>query len=112
MPLKIFDAELVTNAIYVALAAFGGVARYLYSFIETGAFSVRLFLAHMLVSAFSGYMFAGFAVFLGVKETALFLFAGIGGFMGTKSLELIEERMKFKDINSKESAEKKPNKKH
>lgn len=85
------DVDTLTQVVYVGLAAAGGIARYLFSYIETGKFVFTIFCAHIFVSAFSGYMFAEFAVFLGVKETGLFLFAGIGGFMGTKALEIIEK---------------------
>lgn len=87
------DIDTVTQIVYVALAAAGGMTRYLYSYIETGRFKFAIFCAHVFVSAFSGFMFAEFGTFMGVKETGLFLFAGIGGFMGTKALELIEKKI-------------------
>lgn len=75
------------------LAAIGGIARYLHIYMQTGNFKIGFFIAHVFISAFSGYMFAEFALFIGIKETGLFLFAGIGGFLGTKALEVIENHI-------------------
>jgi len=89
------DADALSQIIYVGLAAAGGTARYLFQYIETGQFKFALLMAHVAVSAFSGYMFAEFAIYTGIKESGLFLFAGIGGFLGTKALEIVESYLKM-----------------
>ena len=88
--IKHFSIELV----YVTVAAVGGMARYLQKYLEEGDFRFRHMLAHLFVSAFSGYMFGEFGLWLGLEERSLFLLVGIGGYMGTESLKLIETVMK------------------
>lgn len=90
--MKPTDFDTLSNMIYVGIAAAGGAARYLSRYISSGKFKVRYFVAHMAVSAFSGYMFAGFGLFLGFETAnALSLFAGMGGFLSTHALAVIEE---------------------
>jgi hypothetical protein len=76
--------------IYVAVAAIGGLARYLQKYLEDGKFSFSHLFAHLIVSAFSGYMFGEFGLWLGLGDSSLFLLVGMGGYMGTESLKLVE----------------------
>lgn len=86
--------QVSVEGVYVAVAAAGGIARYLQKYLEEGKFGFRHLIAHTIVSAFSGYMFGEFGLWLGMGERALFLLVGIGGYMGTESLKVIETIIK------------------
>ncbi len=77
--------------VYAFLAIFGGVARYLNSFIKGEAFSLKVFFASMLVSGFSGYMFALMGISLHLPDPLPTLMAGTGGFFGDQAMKLILE---------------------
>lgn len=68
-------------------AAFGGGARYLNMYLNTGKFLWTNFIANILISGFSGFMFALIGKSLGVSQELLFVSAGVGGFMGHNALE-------------------------
>jgi fluoride ion exporter CrcB/FEX len=95
------DMELLnkipTEIIYVAVAAFGGIARYLQFYLNEGAFAWQHFIAHVFVSSFSGYMFYQFATnVLNFPDTTIAIFAGIGGWMGVEALKMMETVLKRK----------------
>ena len=87
--------KLPTEVIYVAVAATGGIARYLQHYLNEGTFTWQHFLAHVFVSSFSGYMFYQFSVnVFGFPETTTAVFAGIGGWMGVEALKMLETIIK------------------
>jgi hypothetical protein len=86
--------QFAVELIYVFIEAVGGVARYLQKYLEEGEFNIRHFFAHLFVSAFSGYMFGEFGLWVGLGDGALFLLVGMGGYMGTETLKLIEGILK------------------
>lgn len=92
-----FALELV----YVAVAAIGGIARYLQIYLETGEFKFKRFVAHTFVSAFSGVMFGEAGLFFGLENVSLFLLVGMGGYMGAETLKLIERNLEKRVKNKK-----------
>jgi fluoride ion exporter CrcB/FEX len=83
---------------YVVTASIGGVAKYMHEYIKSKKFSIQMLLANIFVSAFSGYMFASFAVFLGMEQTVAYSMGGLGGFMGVRALDFIEDFIRHKTI--------------
>lgn len=94
--------KVPTEIVYVAVAAFGGIARYLQFYLMEGAFAWRHFIAHVLVSCFSGYMFFQFATdVLGLGDDVIPVIAGMGGWMGVEALKLLESTIKKKWFSQK-----------
>ncbi len=92
-----FLGKVPTEIIYVAVAAAGGIARYLQFYLNEGAFAWQHFIAHVFVSSFSGYMFYQFAVnVLSFGEATIPIIAGLGGWMGVEALKLMETMLKNK----------------
>jgi len=90
-------SKLPIELLYVTLAAFGGITRYLQIYLNEGAFAWRHFIAHVIISAFSGYMFYQFGVnVVGLPETTIAVIAGLGGWMGVESLKFLEILVKNK----------------
>lgn len=86
-----FFKGVSVEVVYVAVAAAGGGARYLQKYLEEGKFGWSHLLVHLIVSAFSGYMFYQCAVnVLNVPETVVPVLAGMGGWMGVESLKVVE----------------------
>jgi hypothetical protein len=80
---------------YVAIAAFGGITRYLQFYLNEGAFAWRHFVAHTVVSAFSGYMFYQFGSnVVGLPDNTIAVVAGLGGWMGVEALKFLEAIIK------------------
>lgn len=72
----------------VIIAMLGGIARYLDSYIRTGAPpKIALLTAHAMVSAFSGWMVA--QVVVQFAPTWGMWAAGVGGYLGTQGLDMI-----------------------
>lgn len=89
--------KIPTEVLYVVVAAIGGMARYLQHYLNEGQFSFRHLMAHLFISAFSGYMFYHCATdILGLPETTIAIFAGIGGWMGVEALKMVETVIKRK----------------
>lgn len=89
--------KIPTEVAYVAIAAFGGIARYLQFYLNEGAFAWQHFIAHTLVSSFSGYMFYQFAVnILDFGPNTIPIMAGLGGWMGVEALKMLEAFVKKK----------------
>lgn len=86
-----FLSKVPAEIIYVAIAAFGGIARYLQFYLNEGAFAWQHFIAHIFVSSFSGYMFYQFATnVLNFPDNTIAIFAGLGGWMGVEALKMAE----------------------
>lgn len=83
---------------WVILAVFGGVARYLDAYIRgTATISFGLLVAHSFVSGFSGYMVAQTVLlFTDPKSGWAFVAAGIGGYLGTQGLDWVAAILKTK----------------
>ena len=84
-----FTEKITSEVLYVLVSAMGGVAKYLNEYLNGGKFHFGLFLANILLSAFSGLMFKLFGESIGLNQNILYMFAGIGGFMSSSSLNLI-----------------------
>ena len=92
-----FLHKVPTEVIYVAIAAAGGTARYLHVYLNEGKFAWRHFIAHIFISAFSGYMFYQAAVnILGLPESSVAIISGLGGWMGVEALKMLEILIKSK----------------
>lgn len=89
-----FLQKIRPEYIYALLAAFGGGARYLNIYLTNGKFSWGNFIANLLVSGFSGLMFAFMAESMNFPQQILFVSAGIGGFMGHNALEFLATYIK------------------
>lgn len=83
----------VGEALYALLAIIGGAARYLSDYLKGKAFKIRHFLAHLVVSGFSGYVFGHLSSLIGLDGSLAVSIAGLGGFMGTRAVELIIKRI-------------------
>ena len=95
-----FFTKVPAEIVYVTVAALGGTARYLQSYLYEGEFAWKHFAAHIFVSAFSGYMFYQFAInVLNFPESTIAVIAGLGGWLGVESLKMLETllRKKFND---------------
>ena len=92
-----FLSKVPTEIIYVVIAAFGGIARYLQFYLNEGAFAWQHFIAHIFVSSFSGYMFYQFATnVLNFPDNTIAIFAGLGGWMGVEALKMAEAMIRQK----------------
>jgi hypothetical protein len=78
------------EVVYVAVAATGGISRYLQKYLDGSKFTWQHLVAHGFISMFSGYMFGQAATYLNLGEQASFIFVGMGGFMGVRALEMLE----------------------
>jgi len=78
---------------FVAVAIFGGVARYLNGYTNGVPFKLSVFCASGVVAGFSGWMFALFGTQLGLPSEMLFVMAGTGGFFGEQTMKLILEHV-------------------
>lgn len=98
--------RIPVEAIYVSVAAVGGLTRYLQIYLSYGEFSLRKLSAHMVISAFSGYMFFLFGLnIVGAPESAAAIVAGVGGWMGADAMKALEawlqERLNKKQNDTK-----------
>lgn len=81
------------HLVWVLLACFGGIARYLYMFLRHRAKpNWPVMGAHMLVSAFAGYMVASMVAL--TESQWVYIAAGIGGYMGTEALDWLSRVLK------------------
>lgn len=78
---------------WLLLAMAGGVARYLDSYLHSGAVpKLGLAITHATVSGFSGYMVAMVAI--KVQSDWALVAAGVGGYLGTQGLDFISRVLK------------------
>ena len=89
-------SKVPIEILYSILASVGGAAKYLTEYLHNGIFNWKNFIAQLLVSGFSGLMFAKFGSIMGLSDQAGFVFAGLGGFIGTRALDFMEEFIKRK----------------
>lgn len=89
--------KLGAEFIWVLVAMFGGIARYLDSYIRTGA-TPRwgLLIAHALVSGFSGYMVAQTVIQFSTQWALVA--AGVGGYLGTQGLDWLATILRDKVV--------------
>jgi LydA holin phage, holin superfamily III len=78
--------QMMTQVLWLVLAAFGGIARYTDDSLKHDS-NVKLLklLCHAAVAMFSGYMIASVALILYPQWTSVA--AGVGGFCGTRALD-------------------------
>lgn len=89
--------KLPIEIFYVFIAAFGGLTRYLQSYLQEGRFAMRHLLAHIVVSSFSGFMFYQFANnTVVISDNLAAVIAGVGGWMGVSALDFLEFLLKKK----------------
>jgi hypothetical protein len=81
---------------YVFLAVMGGVARYLYGFINGQQFDIRIFGASAIVAGFSGYIFLLLGIHMEVSIPMQGIMSGLGGFFGDQTMKLVLEMWKNK----------------
>lgn len=97
-----FINKIPVEVMYVTIAAIGGIARYLQNYLNDGKFAVRRFMASIVVSSFSGYMFYQFALhLLNIPDNMVGVFAGIGGWMGVEAMKVIDSLIVEKFFNKK-----------
>lgn len=81
---------------YIVLAAAGGASRYLQQYVNGQPFSISIFSANIVLSGFSGFMFAVFGQTMNLPPQMLYVLAGVGGFMGANTLEFLSALLKAK----------------
>jgi hypothetical protein len=84
-------SNLNPEFIYVLIAVMGGVARYLYNYINGQKFRLSVFLASAVVAGFSGSMFLLWGIYIGAGPALQGVMAGMGGFFGEQTMKLILE---------------------
>lgn len=78
---------------WIIIAMMGGVARYLDSYLKSGAPPKwGMALGHAIVSGFSGYMVAQVA--MKFEPDWALIAAGIGGYLGTQGLDFLADLLK------------------
>lgn len=90
-----FIKHSTLEIVYVLLAAFGGMARYLQQYyLDERKFAWRHMFVHMIISAFSGYMFYQFGItMLNLPSEMMPIIAGMGGWMGVSALKFLEDAL-------------------
>ena len=86
------DLTFTHEVRYVLVAAFAGIVRFALRIEYGESLSARLFLAHVVVSGFSGWMLKLFTTATNVvraQEDLLLLTSGIGGFLGGRALHWV-----------------------
>jgi LydA holin phage, holin superfamily III len=86
VPMNNATDQILTQILWLVLAAFGGIARYTDDSLKHDS-NVKLLklLCHAAVAMFSGYMIASVALILYPQWTSVA--AGVGGFFGTRVLD-------------------------
>lgn len=80
---------------WILLATFGGLARYLDRYIRKKEVPVwTVMWAHLVVSAFGGYMVASLINL--IEPKFIWIGAGIGGYMGTEALDWLSRVLQKK----------------
>lgn len=93
--------NLPIEIIFVSIAFFGGIARYLNSYANGAPFKLSIFLASGVVAGFSGWMFALFGKTLSMPTELLYIMAGTGGWSGEQTMKYIIEQLAEKNKKSK-----------
>lgn len=83
--------NIPVEILFVLLATFGGLARYLNGYTNGVPFKLGVFIASGVVAGFSGWMFALFGASMSLPQEMLFVMAGTGGFFGEQTLKFIME---------------------
>lgn len=90
--------QYTADLMWVLVAAIGGVARYLDTYIRTKTAPVwSILAAHMVVSGFAGYMFA--QVVLRFAPEWAMVAAGLGGYLGTQALDIATNVIQKRVLN-------------
>jgi len=88
-----FLKNLPVELVFVSIAFFGGVARYLNGYTNGVPFKLSVFIASGVVAGFSGYIFALFGKSMQLPLEMLFVMAGVGGFFGEQTMKFIMEQV-------------------
>lgn len=83
--------SLPVEVMFVLIASFGGIARYLNGYTNGAPFKFSVFIASAIVAGFSGWMFALFGQSMDFPPEMLYVMAGTGGFFGEQSLKFLME---------------------
>lgn len=86
------NTQVLVEIGYAAIAAIGGMAKYLDDYTKGKKFELGKAAASVFVSGFSGYMFAQFAASLGFEPRAAAMFAGVGGWAGSAAVHFLFNR--------------------
>jgi len=90
--------KLPEEILILLLALFGGIARYLDTYLKgIETFSISRMVATIVVCSFSGYMCSMFVNFF--YPTWIYVSAGIGGYAGVEALNFIINFWKNKLTN-------------
>jgi len=88
-------AQFPSEFVWVLLAVFGGVAKYLDLYVRnTGPLVWAKFISSVIVSSFAGFISA--QVMILIYPTWVFIAAAIGGYASTKILDVIVELLQYK----------------
>lgn len=82
--------------LYVMIAVFGGLARYLNSYTKGTPFKLSIFFASAFVAGFSGWMFSQIGISMGMPVSMIYMMAGTGGFFGEQTMKYILEWLQNK----------------
>ena len=85
--------RLPQEIIYLLMAIAGGFAKVAQSIATGERISIIMAVAHVIVSAFSGLMFAIFLELLGMTGNGRLLAAGMGGWLGVEALHYIARKL-------------------
>jgi len=78
------------EVLYVIIAAAGGISKYLNEYLGGGtAFRFSMMISHIIVSGFSGFIFALVAEHMNFSPRLVYVCAGVGGFMGAATIDYI-----------------------
>jgi hypothetical protein len=96
-----FLKQLPVEVLFVFIACFGGVARYLNGYTNGVPFKFGIFLASGVSAGFSGWVFASFGSTMNLPLEMLFVMAGTGGFFGEQTMKYVLESV-IKNKNPKQ----------
>jgi len=85
--------NLPVEFLFVFIAFFGGIARYLNSYANGAPFKLGIFLASGVVAGFSGWMFALFGKTMELPTEMLYIMAGTGGWSGEQTMKYVIEQL-------------------
>lgn len=88
--------KIPVEFIYTTIAVGGGTAKYIREYLAGEKFNWHILFANMLLSGFSGLMFALVGRSIGINGDYIFVFSGIGGFMSSSGLDYLAKKIKAK----------------
>ncbi len=86
---KISHFPIEFGLVVVAIA--GAIARYLNGYVGGKPFQLRMFLASVFASGFSGVIFGFIGISMNLPDIILFVMAGTGGFFADQAMKFALE---------------------